>query len=60
MIKIRVEGLPHEVEAFTKKLKEIDGCEMAKESKDYRNRGNNVFRRYINIDVDVIKPEKKD
>jgi len=60
MIKLRIEGLPNEVEAFTKKLKEMEGCETLKESKDYRNRGNNVFRRYINLDIDVIKPEKKD
>ena len=48
MVKVRIEGLPEEVEKFTEQLKK-DGCHFLMESDDYPNRNSEYVRRYVEI-----------
>ena len=51
MVKVRIEGLPEEVEKFTEQLKK-DGYHFLMESDDYPNRNSEYVRRYVEIKVD--------
>lgn len=51
MVKVRIEGLPEEVEKFTKQL-EKDGYEFLQKSKNYPNRNSVYVRKYVEIMVD--------
>lgn len=46
MIKLRIQGLPDEVEKFSKQLKK-DGYHFLMESDDYPNRNSEYVRRYV-------------
>ena len=48
MIKIRIEGLPEEVEKFTEQL-EKDGYEFLQKSENYPNRNSVYVRKYVEI-----------
>jgi len=48
MIKLRIQGLPAEVEKFTEQLKK-DGYHFLMESDDYPNRNSEYVRRYVEI-----------
>lgn len=48
MIKIRIEGLPEEVEKFTEQL-EKDGYEFLQKSENYPNRNSVYVRKYVDI-----------
>ena len=48
MIKLRIQGLPDEVEKFSKQLKK-DGYHFLMESDDYPNRNSEYVRRYVEI-----------
>ena len=48
MVKVRIEGLPEEVEKFTEQLKK-DGYHFLMESDDYPNRNSEYVRRYVEI-----------
>ena len=48
MIKLRIQGLPDEVEKFSEQLKK-DGYHFLKESDDYPNRNSEYVRRYVEI-----------
>lgn len=51
MLKIRVQGLPEEVEEFTAMLGELRRWEVLEESADYPNRGaSKLVRRYVEIE----------
>lgn len=51
MLKIRVQGLPEEVEEFTSLLEELRHWEVLEESGDYPNRGaSKLVRRYIEVE----------
>lgn len=51
MLKIRVEGLPEEVETFASELECLRAWEVLQESDDYPNRGSSRFvRRYIDVE----------
>ena len=51
MVKVRIEGLPEEVEKFTKQL-EKDGYEFLQKSENYPNRKSVYVRKYVEIMVD--------
>ena len=51
MVKIRIEGLPEEVEKFTEQL-EKDGYEFLQKSENYPNRNSVHVRKYVEIMVD--------
>lgn len=55
MIKLRVEGIPEEVDEFVATLE--TSCEVLSKSAPYKNRGES---RYIRVYVDVISCKKKD
>ena len=55
MVKIRVEGLPAEVEAATEKLKKI--YHILSESKQYKNRNSEYIRVYL--DIEAVDQENK-
>lgn len=48
MIKLRIKGLPDEVEKFSEQLKK-DGYHFLMESDDYPNRNSEYVRRYVEI-----------
>ena len=48
MIKVRIEGLPMEVEQFTEQL-EKDGYEFLQKSENYPNRNSQYVRKYVEI-----------
>ena len=48
MIKLRIQGLPDEVEKFSEQLKK-DGYHFLMESDDYPNRNSEHVRRYVEI-----------
>ena len=51
MLKIRVQGLPEEVEEFSAMLDELRRWEVLEESGDYPNRGaSKLVRRYVEIE----------
>ena len=50
MIKLRIQGLPAEVEKFTEQLKK-DGYHFLMESDDYPNRNSEYVRRYVESEV---------
>ena len=51
MVKVRIEGLPEEVEKFTEQL-EKDGYEFLQKSENYRSRSSVYVRKYVEIMVD--------
>ena len=51
MIKLRIQGLPAEVEKFTEQLKK-DGYHFLMESDDYPNRNSEYVRRYVEVMLD--------
>nr|WP_326173209.1 hypothetical protein [uncultured Ruminococcus sp.] len=51
MVKVRIEGLPEEVEKFGEKLKK-DGYVFLQESGNYPNRNSAYVRRYVDIKVE--------
>lgn len=48
MVKVRIEGLPEEIEKFTKQL-EKDGYEFLQKSETYPNRNSVYVRKYVEI-----------
>lgn len=51
MVKIRVQGLPDEVEEFTAELENLRRWEVLEESADYANRGGSkLVRRYVEVE----------
>lgn len=54
MIKVRVEGLPEEVEAFVAELETY--CEVLSKSAPYSNRGQS---RYVRVYLDALNCKKK-
>lgn len=51
VLKIRVQGLPEEVEAFAAELESLRRWEVLEESGDYANRGGSkLVRRYIEVE----------
>lgn len=48
MVKVRIEGLPEEVEKFTEQL-EKDGYEFLQKSENYSNRNSVYVRKYVEI-----------
>lgn len=48
MIKLRIQGLPDEVEKFSEQLKK-DGYHFLMESDDYPNRNSVYVRKYVDI-----------
>jgi hypothetical protein len=48
MVKVRIEGLPMEVEQFTEQL-EKDGYEFLQKSETYPNRNSVYIRKYVDI-----------
>ena len=48
MVKVRIEGLPEEVEKFTEQL-EKDGYEFLQKSETYPNRNSVYVRKYVEI-----------
>ena len=50
MVKVRIEGLPTEVEQFTEQL-EKDGYEFLQKSENYPNRNSQYFRKYVEIQL---------
>ena len=61
MIKLRIQGLPDEVEKFSEQLKK-DGYHFLMESDDYPNRNSEYVRRYVEVmlmsNVIVVTKEK--
>ena len=50
MVKVRIEGLPEEVEKFTEQL-EKDGYEFLQKSENYPNRNSVYVRKYVEIRI---------
>lgn len=48
MVKVRIEGLPEEVEKFTEQLKK-DGYEFLQKSENYPNKNSQYVRKYVEI-----------
>lgn len=51
MIKLRIQGLPDEVEKFSEQLKK-DGYHFLMESDDYPNKNSEYVRRYVEVMLD--------
>lgn len=51
MIKLRIQGLPDEVEKFSEQLKK-GGYHFLMESDDYPNRNSEYVRRYVEVMLD--------
>lgn len=49
MIKIRIEGLPEEVEKFTEQLEKDEKYEFLQKSETYPNRNSVYIRKYVDI-----------
>ena len=49
MVKIRIEGLPEEVEKFTELLEKDEKYEVLQKSENYPNRNSEYVRRYVEI-----------
>ena len=56
MIKLRIQGLPAEVEKFTEQLKK-DGYHFLMESDDYPNRNSEYVRRYVEVMLDEAQDQ---
>lgn len=51
MLKIRIQGLPEEVEAFSAEMENLRHWEVLEESADYPNRnGSKLVRRYVDLE----------
>lgn len=57
MIKLRIQGLPDEVEKFSEQLKK-DGYHFLMESDDYPNRNSEYVRRYVEVMLDEDQDQK--
>ena len=49
MVKVRIEGLPEEVEKFTEQLEKDEKYEFLQKSETYPNRNSEYVRRYVEI-----------
>lgn len=52
MVKVRIEGLPEEVETFTELLEKDEKYEFLQKSENYSNRNSVYIRKYVEIMVD--------
>lgn len=51
MVKVRIEGLPEEVEQFTEQLKKDEKYEFLQKSENYPNRNSVYVRKYVEIRI---------
>ena len=51
MIKMRIEGLPEEVQCFSDCLKNKIGLDILSESNNYPNRNSQYVRRYFDVEL---------
>jgi hypothetical protein len=49
MVKVRIEGLPEEVEKFTEQLEKDEKYEFLQKSENYPNRNSAYVRKYVEI-----------
>lgn len=49
MVKVRIEGLPEEVEKFTEQLEKDEKYEFLQKSENYPNRNSVYIRKYVDI-----------
>ena len=49
MVKVRIEGLPEEVETFTELLEKDEEYEFLQKSENYSNRNSVYVRKYVEI-----------
>ena len=49
MVKVRIEGLPEEVEKFTELLEKDEKYEFLQKSENYPNRNSVYVRKYVEI-----------
>ena len=49
MVKVRIEGLPEEVETFTELLEKNEKYEFLQKSENYSNRNSVYVRKYVEI-----------
>ncbi len=49
MVKVRIEGLPEEVETFTELLEKDEKNEFLQKSENYSNRNSVYVRKYVEI-----------
>lgn len=49
MLKIRIQGLPSEVEKFTEQLEKDEKYEFLQKSENYPNRNSVYVRKYVDI-----------
>ena len=49
MVKVRIEGLPEEVEKFTEQLEKDEKYEFLQKSETYPNRNSVYVRKYVEI-----------
>ena len=49
MVKVRIEGLPEEVEQFTEQLEKDEKYEFLQKSENYPNRNSQYVRKYVEI-----------
>ena len=49
MVKVRIEGLPEEVETFTELLEKDEKYEFLQKSENYSNRNSVYIRKYVDI-----------
>lgn len=49
MLKIRIQGLPAEVEKFTEQLEKDEKYEFLQKSENYPNRNSVYVRKYVDI-----------
>ena len=49
MVKVRIEGLPEEVETFTELLEKGEKYEFLQKSENYSNRNSVYIRKYVDI-----------
>lgn len=50
-MELRIQGLPGEIEKLVHTLSQIPGLIFTRETKNYPNRNNNQFRRYISFEI---------
>lgn len=52
MVKVRIEGLPEEVEKVTELLEKDEKYEVLQRSENYPNRNSEYVRRYVEVMLD--------
>lgn len=55
-MELRIQGFPREIDKLVDILTQVSGIHIERETRNYANRRNNQFRRYVTIHIYDQKP----